>query len=75
MTSIDKSYKAVPVTSPDRVPRQEAYEKVWPELVMDSIPLYEGAAEMKLCTADMNSAQGMEVKGIYVELIRQRARV
>ncbi len=71
MASIEKIYKASAVTGPDRVKRQEAGERVWPELIFKDIELQRGPCDLSLCASDMNTDSGIEVKGIYIDYIKE----
>ncbi len=55
------------ISSPDRVPRGEVYEKEWAVLEAGSLHLEEGSQTITISSTEIPGREGIELKGIILE--------
>ena len=71
-TRIDKLLDARPIHSPDRVKRNEVYEKEWPKLLVGKTDLEAGKYELSVHPIDMNGDRFMDLKAVNIVQIDRR---
>ena len=66
---IEQAHDPEPVPSPDRVPRNEVYEKTWTPLQLGQLELNEGRQQVKVKVLRKPGDQVMDLKAIQVTSI------
>lgn len=65
-TMLASAHDPEPLPSPDRVPRQEVYEKVWAPLAFPPFELAAGRQTLTLRATEIPGRQAMELKAIIL---------
>lgn len=57
---------AKPVSSPDRIPRKEVFEKIWPRLEVGEVALETGDFNLRIRAKSMKGPRFLDVKAVHV---------
>ena len=68
-SQIKEAYQGELISSPDRVPRAESYEKKFKKLVIGEIYLSRGHREIKLTCTNLKGESLIDVKALNLKLL------
>jgi len=71
INEINKEYLAPVIKSPDRVERIEVFERIWQKVDMGFLKLQEGKQLISIRLPEIRGACDLELKAIYLEMIRE----
>jgi len=66
---VQPAHDPAPISSPDRVPRKEVYEKVWASLNLGVLSLPKGSTELRIRALSMAGESVMDLKAIQLRRI------